>query len=477
MKMGASLLGILSTMLRLQPRHSGQLSLSLKSSCCQSRQFHSTKRRFESELTHTARDRSLDYKLRGKGRNFVDFVRVVARGGVGGDGCVSFHREKYVAKGPPNGGNGGRGGSVIFTASADETTLNHIPYLCAAKRGGPGLGASRHGLSGQDLIVKVPLGTVIREVDAPASAQARLDELSSEETKEEKLKKKWVHYPRSEQTTLAKGDFFRDAQKLIEEEERYARWKERQESVSQIYIDMDVPDQSIVAAKGGVGGYGNPHFVTTENRSPKFATRGYDGKTRYLELELKTIADAGLVGLPNAGKSTFLSAVSNAHPKIAPYPFTTLNPYIGTVDFVDSFQLTVADIPGLIKGAHKNIGLGHAFLRHIERSKVLVYVIDLSVKEPWNDFSTLCNELEAYSEGLTKRPSIVIANKADVTAVAKDNFKEFEKIVLGEFESKGEKVAVIPVSAKYKKNIVKATTILRNMVEQEQADAKLGIAI
>ncbi|KAG2180025.1 hypothetical protein INT43_003812 [Umbelopsis isabellina] len=467
----------MSIMLRLQPRHSGQLSLSLKVSQRQSRHFHQTKWQFESEPTHTARDRSLDYKLRGKGRNFVDFVRVVARGGTGGDGCVSFHREKYVAKGPPNGGNGGRGGSVIFTASADETTLNHIPYLCAAKRGGPGLGASRHGLSGQDLIVKVPLGTIIREVDAPASAQARLDELSSEETKEEKLKKKWVHYPRSEQTTLAKGDFFRDAQKLIEEEERYARWKERQESESQIYIDMDVPDQSIVAAKGGVGGYGNPHFVTTENRSPKFATRGYDGKTRYLELELKTIADAGLVGLPNAGKSTFLSAVSNAHPKIAPYPFTTLNPYIGTVDFVDSFQLTVADIPGLIKGAHKNIGLGHAFLRHIERSKVLVYVIDLSVKEPWNDFSTLCNELEAYSKGLTKRPSIVIANKADVTAVAKDNFKKFEQIVLGEFESKGEKVAVIPVSAKYKKNIVKATTILRNMVEQEQSGAKPGIAI
>jgi GTP-binding protein len=175
------------------------------------------------------------------------------------------------------------------------------------------------------------------------------------------------------------------------------------------------------------------------------------------------------VGLPNAGKSTFLSAVSNAHPKIASYPFTTLNPYIGTVDFVDSFQLTVADIPGLIKGAHKNVGLGHAFLRHIERSKVLVYVVDLSVEEPWNDFQTLSNELEAYSKGLTNRPSIVIANKADVTSVAKDNFSRFEKIILSEFEKKGETVAVIPVSAKYKKNIVKATTVLRNMVERDHA--------
>lgn len=396
-------------------------------------------------------------------------MRVVARGGTGGDGCVSFHREKYVAKGPPNGGNGGRGGSVIFTASPDETTLNHIPYLCAAKRGGPGQGAARHGLSGQDLIIKVPLGTIIREVEPPARTQSRVEEMTLDETKDEKLKKKWVHYPRSEETTLAKGDFFREAQKLMEEEERYMRWKERQESQQKLYLDMDAPEQNIVAAKGGIGGYGNPHFVTTENRSPKFATRGHEGRTRYLELELKTIADAGLVGLPNAGKSTFLSAVSNAHPKIASYPFTTLNPYIGTVDFVDSFQLTVADIPGLIKGAHKNVGLGHAFLRHIERSKVLVYVVDLSVEEPWNDFQTLSNELEAYSKGLTNRPSIVIANKADVTSVAKDNFSRFEKIILSEFEKKGETVAVIPVSAKYKKNIVKATTVLRNMVERDHA--------
>ncbi|CAO3660852.1 unnamed protein product [Umbelopsis vinacea] len=456
-------------MLLLHVRKSGRILPPSSVAACHRRLLHQTHFRLESETVHNAPDRSVDYKLRGKGRNFVDFVRVVARGGTGGDGCVSFHREKYVAKGPPNGGNGGRGGSVIFTASPDETTLNHIPYLCAAKRGGPGQGAARHGLSGQDLIIKVPLGTIIREVEPPARTQSHLEEMTLDETKDEKLKKKWVHYPRSEETTLAKGDFFREAQKLMEEEERYMRWKERQESQQKLYIDMDAPEQNIVAAKGGIGGYGNPHFVTTENRSPKFATRGHEGRTRYLELELKTIADAGLVGLPNAGKSTFLSAVSNAHPKIASYPFTTLNPYIGTVDFVDSFQLTVADIPGLIKGAHKNVGLGHAFLRHIERSKVLVYVVDLSVEEPWNDFQTLSNELEAYSKGLTNRPSIVIANKADVTSVAKDNFSRFEKIILSEFEKKGETVAVIPVSAKYKKNIVKATTVLRNMVERDHA--------
>ncbi|RUP45172.1 obg family GTPase CgtA [Jimgerdemannia flammicorona] len=419
------------------------------------------------------RSRRVDYKLRGKGRNFVDFVRVVAKGGAGGDGCVAFHREKHIAKGPPNGGNGGRGGNVILTVSRDETTLNHVPYLCAAGRGGHGLGAQRHGLSGKNLIIQVPLGTVVREIDPPKS---KVQEEAEEENPEEQRKKRWVFYPRYEENSDGKTDFFEEAEKLVDKEEKYLRWRQR-DAAPRLHLDLSTPGVDVQIATGGRGGYGNPHFLTTANRSPKFATRGTPGQVHYLELELKTIADAGLVGLPNAGKSTFLSAVSNAHPKIASYPFTTLNPYIGTVDYPDSYQLTVADIPGLIEGAHRNVGLGHSFLRHVERSKVLVYVVDVAAERPWEHFRTLRGELEAYREGLTARPSLVVANKADVTDQAKANLGEFEMRVRETFGEEGEEVVVVPVSAKYRKNIVKVTTLLRQMVEKVKAEEALERAI
>ncbi|KAG0380851.1 cytosolic thiouridylase subunit Ctu1 [Mortierella sp. AD032] len=422
------------------------------------------------------RAKGVEWKLRAKGRNFVDFCRIKVSGGQGGDGCVSFHREKFIAFGQPNGGNGGRGGNVIFEACANETSLQHITHTASAPRGG-------------------------------------------------------------------KVNYFEEAQAWVAEEDRIVEARRAAMSKKPLLLDVNEHTEDatqFMVGRGGGGGYGNPHFLTTQNRAPKYATRGREGQTRWLTLELKTIADAGLVGLPNAGKSTFLQAVSNAHPAIAPYPFTTLNPYIGTVDYSDSYQVKVADIPGLIRGAHMNIGLGHSFLRHVERSKVLVYVIDIaaefgvkrkvkgvddwtpeedleqqedgkdtasSVKpssqddedplavnaeysQPFEDWKILLDELEAYQPGLTRRPSMIIANKADVTEVAPKNLRLFQKLVHEEWAKRrvasdtsspsspssttptstdDYEIKIVPVSAKYKKNIVKVTSILREIVEAEKA--------
>ncbi|KAI8379611.1 obg family GTPase CgtA [Radiomyces spectabilis] len=410
---------------------------------------------------------SIEYKLRGKGRQFVDFVRIVARGGDGGDGCVSFHREKYLAKGPPNGGNGGRGGSVILRASADESTLRHLGHVASAKRGQNGMGGGRHGTMGENLVINVPVGTIVREV---TMEKRRTDEDEEEESDEDALERqreaRWVYFPRTEQPQPVAGrvDFFKQAERLMDEEDRYLRWRERTEKVAHIEADLTEPGQELIVCRGGAGGYGNPHFLTTENRSPKWATRGRKGETRSLELELKTIADIGLVGLPNAGKSSLLGAISNAHPKQAAYAFTTLHPFVGTVDYADQYQLTVADIPGLIRGAHRNIGLGHAFLRHVERAKLLVYVVDLSGPAPWEDVKTLQYELEAYRPGLTKRQSLIVANKADLVQTAKDN--------LFRLQAEANDIPIIPVSARYEKNILKLTSILRKNVERIRAEEK-----
>ncbi|RIA98983.1 P-loop containing nucleoside triphosphate hydrolase protein [Glomus cerebriforme] len=415
------------------------------------------------------RDQSIQYKLRDKTRQFIDYIRVVVKGGTGGDGCVAFNRERFVSKVPPSGGNGGRGGNVIFVASPNHSSLHSVRRVINADRGQNGKGHMQHGSAGKDVIIPVPLGTIVREID-PQPNKKQLENIEEEQMnnnenldEETKLAKKraatWVHYPRYDEKNQL-GSFFLEAEKMIEEEERYNRSLKTKEE--KLNLDLSVLNAQYVVARGGSGGKGNPHFLTNANRSPKYATKGQEGQVKYLELELKTIADAGLVGLPNAGKSTFLTAVSNAHPKIAPYPFTTLNPYIGTVDYSDRFQLTIADIPGLIQGAHRNVGLGYSFLRHIERSKVLVYVIDLSENQPWEDWIILQNELEKYRPGLTKRPSLIVANKADITEKAKKNLPIFETM----FKEKEQEIIIVPVSAKYKKNIIKVTTLLRQIVEK-----------
>ncbi|ORE11389.1 obg family GTPase CgtA [Rhizopus microsporus var. microsporus] len=425
-------------------------------SCCFGAQFEQKARLHTTRLLYSYSNR----KSPSKYSHFVDFVRFRAKGGDGGDGCVSFMREKYLPKGPPNGGNGGRGGNVIIRATTNEGSLRRLGRVCSAKRGHNGMGGGRHGMRGDDLVIQVPVGTIVREVPLPEKKEEE-----EPMDKEARRAARWVYYPRMDEVEAVpegKVNFFKQAERLMDEEDRYLRWRLRNENPTKIEVDLAEDGQEVLVCKGGAGGYGNPYFLTTENRSPKWATRGRKGEERQIELELKTIADIGLVGLPNAGKSTLLGAISNAHPKQGNYAFTTLHPFVGTVDYADQFQLTVADIPGLIEGAHLNVGLGHAFLRHVERAKLLVYVIDISGPSPFDDLKILQQELEAYKPGLIQRQSLIVANKADIVNPAKENLEILQSQV--------KNIPIVPVSARYEKNVLKLTSVLRKEVERIRAE-------
>jgi len=291
---------------------------------------------------------------------FVDEVDIRVSAGDGGRGCVSFRREKFVPRGGPDGGDGGHGGSVYLVASPHVNTLVsfrfHPEYH--AERGEHGRGSNRTGGQGADLALEVPVGTVV--FDASDS----------------------------------NAEF-------------------------QLLADLTEPGQRALVARGGRGGRGNARFVTSTNRAPRRAEPGETGEARRLCLQLKLLADVGLVGFPNAGKSTLISRVSSARPKVAEYPFTTLTPHLGVVALSDYRSFVVADLPGLIEGAHAGHGLGHRFLRHIERTKVLVYVIDVSEssgRSPDEDYDTLRRELRLFEPSLLTRPQLVVANKIDVLA-------------------------------------------------------------
>ncbi len=285
---------------------------------------------------------------------FIDKATIKVKGGDGGNGCASFHREKFIPKGGPDGGDGGAGGSIILKTTANEQSLVQFVYNRHYKgdRGVSGRGKGMHGRRGKDKILNLPIGTIIRNA-----------------------------------------------------------------YTNETIIDLSKKDMEFTIAQGGLGGKGNIRFATSSNRVPLECEEGFPGEELEIELELKTIADIGLVGFPNAGKSTLLGAISNAHPKTAPYPFTTLHPILGVVEFPDFTKLTIADIPGLINGAHENIGLGHSFLKHIERTTVLAFVLDMGGVDgrmPWDDYNDLLNELELYMKGLSKRKSIILANKMDL---------------------------------------------------------------
>jgi len=285
---------------------------------------------------------------------FVDQVKTRVVAGNGGQGCVSFRREKYVPKGGPDGGDGGKGGDVILEASERKRTLLDFCYRheFRAQSGGHGKGNNRHGKSGQDLILEVPPGTLVKN---PVSGE--------------------------------------------------------------VLADLVRPGQTWVAARGGLGGKGNAHFVSSTRQIPRFAQPGEEGAQEDLLLELKLLADVGLVGLPNAGKSTLIAAVSSARPKIADYPFTTLTPNLGVVHYEDSTPFVIADIPGLIAGAHQGAGLGTRFLRHIERTRILVHLIDSHKIAPGNPllpYTLIENELFSYSREMEKKPRIIALNKVDL---------------------------------------------------------------
>ncbi|MEW6652691.1 MAG: GTPase ObgE [Bacteroidota bacterium] len=282
---------------------------------------------------------------------FIDYAKITIKSGNGGNGAVAFRREKYVPKGGPAGGNGGNGGNVIFLADRNLNTLLDFRYrkIYEARRGDHGASSLCDGRRGENIIIKVPVGTIIK----------------SSETEE-------------------------------------------------VIADLDADGKEFLAVKGGKGGKGNAHFATPTKQTPRFAEQGKPGEERTVILELKLIADIGLVGFPNAGKSTLISVISDAKPKIADYPFTTLEPNLGIVRYKDYRSFTVADIPGIIEGAHQGKGLGLKFLRHIERTKILLIMIDVTSENYQKDFRTLIKELNAYSEVLSNKKSILAFSKADL---------------------------------------------------------------
>jgi len=296
---------------------------------------------------------------------FIDTSKIFIQAGKGGDGAVTFHREKYVAAGGPDGGDGGNGGNIVAIACKDISTLLDFRYKkkYAAEPGGNGRDGKRSGKNGEDLYIKVPCGTIIRDTES-----------------------------------------------------------------GKVICDLKEDGEKFIIAKGGSGGWGNSHFATATRQTPKFAKAGLPGDEREITLELKLIADVGLLGFPNEGKSTFLSIDSEAKPKIANYHFTTLIPNLGVVRVGEGNSFVMADIPGIIEGAHQGVGLGHAFLRHVERTRILLHFVDVSGcegRDPIEDVHIINDELVKYSEKLAEKPQVIVANKMDIPSFD-DNFEKFK---------------------------------------------------
>ncbi|PID71673.1 MAG: GTPase ObgE [Desulfobulbus propionicus] len=336
---------------------------------------------------------------------FVDESKFWVKAGDGGDGCVSFRREKFVPKGGPNGGDGGKGGNVYIVVDQQLNSLIDFKYRShfKAERGGNGQGSDKHGKGGKDCTIKVPKGSIIKDAET-----------------------------------------------------------------GQVLADLTSHDEVYIAASGGKGGLGNSRFASATNRAPRKATPGQQGEERWLRIELKLIADVGLVGLPNAGKSTLLSQLSAANPKIASYPFTTLEPQLGVLHFPYADSCIIADIPGLIEGAHQGVGLGHQFLRHVERTSLLLHVLDVSVsvEQMLGAYHTIKNELSAYDEQLGNRTQILVGNKIDeLTDV---ELKE-RKTVLAELEHD-----VLLISAAFEEGLDGLKQVISEKLEQQRASYDLS---
>ena len=352
---------------------------------------------------------------------FVDRIKVFAQAGSGGRGCVSFRREKFVPKGGPDGGDGGRGGDVILRGDRHIDNLSNLFYepIIKAKNGGHGRGKKMHGRSALPKIVKVPVGTIVwRAEDTKDLATEQSNQVIASETEASRDVALKIS-PRDSSTSLGMTTV-----------------KSREP-----VVDLTRDGQEFVLCRGGAGGKGNVHFKSSRNRAPRQYTEGEEGEHGYFLLELRTIADAGLVGYPNAGKSTLLRKLSAARPKVAAYPFTTLHPIIGVIEFSGYNRATVADIPGLIEGAHRGLGLGHEFLRHIMRCRILVFVVDAAGSEgrnPVEDLQNLRREIDLYDPTLSARPWLVVANKMDLPS-AEENLK----ILRERFA----RIKILPISA------------------------------
>ena len=338
---------------------------------------------------------------------FVDHIKISAKAGDGGCGCVSFRREKFVPKGGPDGGDGGRGGSIILRADPNVDNLSAFFYepIVKAKDGAKGQSRQCYGRGAKDKLVPVPVGTLIYRMPDREEEPFDPDNFEPKEKKE-----------------IVAADL-------------------------ELVADLAHDGEELVLCKGGEGGKGNIHFKSSRNRVPIQFTEGGEGEQGTFYLELRKIADAGLVGYPNAGKSTLLGKISAAHPKVAPYPFTTLHPIVGVVEFPGFRRLTVADIPGLIEGAHRNVGLGHEFLRHIVRCKLLLHMVDMAGSEgrnPIDDISNIRQELKLYDPLLAERPWVVVANKMDLPG-ADENLKVFKR--------RFRKIKVLPISAEQGKGL------------------------
>ncbi len=407
---------------------------------------------------------------------FVDEIKIYARAGHGGKGCVAFHREAYITKGGPSGGNGGRGGSVILQADHDLNNLiqqYYVPRLIA-EVGEGGMGKGMDGHAGKDLIIKVPCGTMVWLLkDTTPAIQKKMvspdDEDEEEQPQEGERGTK--HKPvitsstggrpliRSARgTTALEIDLTKDKTPVVESEEPIAP----PEPQGVLVADLTEHGQQYVLCKGGRGGLGNRNFATPRRQTPRFAQPGEPGTEGEFHLELRIMAEIGLVGYPNAGKSTLLTAISKARPKVAPYPFTTLHPQIGIMEYEKDFKrLTVCDVPGLIEGAHMNVGLGHAFLRHIRRCKVLVLLLDMAGtdgRHPWDDYKQLLKELELYDPAFLKKPRLIVANKMD-EAIAEENLKTFRK--------KFKKITLLPISAAFDQGMENFRKTVREAVEAQ----------
>jgi GTP-binding protein len=368
---------------------------------------------------------------------FVDHIRIQAKAGNGGNGCVSFRRESFVPRGGPDGGDGGRGGSVILKVDVHVDNLTPFYYepIVKARNGQHGMGKQCYGKAAPDKVVHVPVGTLVY-----------------------RLPDQRVETGLSPDLAYGTDSLFVDLSKAPEPEED----EPVSESVEdmELVVDLTEPGTEFVLCKGGKGGLGNMHFKSSRNRVPTQFTYGEEGEGGTFYLELRKIADVGLVGYPNAGKSTLLTAVSAARPKVAPYPFTTLTPHIGVVEMAGYKRFNVADIPGLIEGAHQNVGLGHEFLRHIVRCKVLAFVVDTAGTEgrdPVSDIQNLRREIDLYDSALSQRPWLIVANKMD-EAGSEENLR----ILSDRFP----KVEVIAVSAALGEGVETLKKHLCERVEQ-----------